>query len=318
MKLLFALLLLVCVSVNLSADAVIIIRGKSRKTSLRVKQAPGKFKQRNNVFEVALRPKREYQTVKISFKALAPDEFSFSIRGEYSKASSSADKQYFEWVDFNLFKVNGKELIGPGAGKDGEKSATVAKVKALKDTVKLKKREELVLEVSLRSTPREEARKLSGDANMTDEQKERLQRREKREKERLAEREKQEKAAKALEEEAAKADTPKTSSRYVNYTPAAQTEPDNFTTRRSLKARRKAAKGGDAQAAGKDAGKGDDKAADKETAEDGEESSEEGKAAGEKPAGKKAAGKKSGKKSGKKAADEKPAADENDAGGADE
>ena len=205
MKKVLALLLLVCLSVNVCADAVLNIKGKARKITLRARKRGGAVvdKQGSSTV-VTLRPKRDFETIKLTFKVLADDEFSFSLAGSYSKDKKIKFKQYFEWVDCNLFRVGDKELIGPKAEKETEKKISVAKSQAIPGTVQAKKGDELVIELSLRLTPREEARKLSSTATLSEEQKERLKRREEREKERQAEREKQAKALKDLEDEAAR------------------------------------------------------------------------------------------------------------------
>ncbi len=205
MKQLLALLLLACVSVSLSAEAVLNIKGKARKITLRARKRGGAvIDKQGNATVVTLRPKRDFETIKLTFKVLADDEFSFTLAGSYSKDKKIKFKQYFEWVDCNLFKVGDKELIGPKAEKEEEKKISVAKSQAIKGTVQAKKGDELVIELSLRMTPRGEAKKLTDTAALSDEAKERLKRREEREKERQAEREKQAKALKDLEDEAAR------------------------------------------------------------------------------------------------------------------
>ena len=205
MKHLLALLLLVCLSVDVCAEAVLTIKGKARRTVLRASRRGGAVVEKQGGSTVVnLRPKRDFETIKLTFKVLADDEFSFSLAGSYSKDKKIKFKQYFEWVDCNLFRVGGKELIGPKAEKEEEKKISVAKSQAIKGTVQAKRGDKLEIELSLRLTPREEARKLSDTAGLSEEAKERLKRREEREKERLAEREKQAKALKALEDEAAR------------------------------------------------------------------------------------------------------------------
>ena len=195
MKRLLALLLLVCVSVNVCAEAVLTIKGKARKTALRARRrGTAVVNSRGNTVVVNLSPRRNFETVKLTFKVLADDEFSFSLAGSYSRDKKIKFKQYFEWVDCNLFRVGDKELIGPKAEKETDKKISVAKAQAVKGTVQAKKGDELVIELSLRLTPRQEARKLTDAATLSDEAKERLKRREERAKERQAEREKEAKA----------------------------------------------------------------------------------------------------------------------------
>ena len=204
MRHLLALLLLVCLSVDVCAEAVLTIKGKGRKITLRpTKRGGAVIDTQGSSTVVTLRPRRDFETIKLTFKVLADDEFSFSLAGSYSK-DKKIKKQYFEWVDCNLFRVGGKELIGPKAEKEDGKKISVAKSQAVKGTVQAKRGDKLEIELSLRLTPREEARKLSDTAGLSEEQKERLKRREEREKERLAEREKQAKALKDLEDEAAR------------------------------------------------------------------------------------------------------------------
>ena len=205
MKHLLALLLLVCVSVSVCAEAVLTIKGKARKITLRaLKRGGAVIDKQGSSTLVTLRPKRDFETLKLTFKVLEDDEFSFSLAGSYSKDKKIKFKQYFEWVDCNLFRVGDKELIGPKAEKETEKKVSVAKARAVPGTVKANTGDKLVIDLSLRATPREEARKLTDSEGLSEEAKERLKRREAREKERLAEREKQAKALKDMEDEAAR------------------------------------------------------------------------------------------------------------------
>ena len=205
MKKLLALLLLVCLSVNVCAEAVLTIKGKARRITLRARKRGGAVVDKlGSSTVVNLRPKRDFETIKLTFKVLADDEFSFSLAGSYSKDKKIKFKQYFEWVDCNLFRVGDKELIGPKAEKETEKKISVAKSQAIPGTVQAKKGDDLVIELSLRLTPRGEAKKLTDTATLSEEAKERLKRREEREKERQAEREKQAKALKDIEDEAAR------------------------------------------------------------------------------------------------------------------
>jgi len=247
MKQLLALLLLVCVSVSLSAEAVLTIRGKARKITLRARKRGGAVIDRQGSSTIVnLRPKRDFETIKLTFKVLADDEFSFTLAGNYSRDKKIKFKQYFEWVDCNLFKAGDKELIGPKAEKEEEKKISVAKSQPIKGTVKAKKGDDLVIELSLRMTPRGDAKKLTDTAALSDEAKERLKRREEREKERQAEREKQAKALKDLEDEAARDRASGTSSFGKKRKPA-----DNQTDEEkpAKGKKKKKGKGGKSQAA---------------------------------------------------------------------
>ena len=247
MKQLLALLLLVCLSVSLSAEAVLNIKGKARKITLRARKRGGAvIDKQGSSTVVTLRPKRDFETIKLTFKVLADDEFSFSLAGSYSKDKKIKFKQYFEWVDCNLFRVGDKELIGPKAEKEEDKKISVAKSQAIKGTVQAKKGDELVIELSLRMTPRGEARKLTDTAALSDEAKERLKRREEREKERQAEREKQAKALKDLEDEAARDRASGTSSFGKKRKPADNQTSDEEKPAKGKK--KKKGKGGKSQA----------------------------------------------------------------------
>ena len=205
MRRLLALLLLVSRCVNVCAEAVLTIKSKGRKITLRASKRGGAvIDKQGSTTVVTLRPKRDFETVKLTFKVLADDEFSFSLAGSYSRNKKLKNRQFFEWVDCNLFRVGDKELIGPKAEKEEDKKISVAKSQSVKGSVQAKRGDNLVIELSLRLTPREEARKLTDTAGLSEEAKERLKRREEREKERLAEREKQAKALKDLEDEAAR------------------------------------------------------------------------------------------------------------------
>ncbi|MBR2374264.1 MAG: hypothetical protein IKA87_08565 [Lentisphaeria bacterium] len=218
MKLISVILAFFCV-LTLSADAVITIKGKAKRTSIRIVAKSGltaNINKLSNSTEVKVSTKKDYQTLKMVFRVLKDDEYSFSIGGEYSKDSGGAGRQFFAWIDCNLFKVNGKELIGPKAEKGGVKNMTVAQTKSVKGTAKLKKGQKLELEVSLRNTPRSESRKRSEEANMTDKQKKRLARKEAREKARASRRAEEEK--KRMEwEKSVKVEKPRTSSRYAMF-----------------------------------------------------------------------------------------------------
>ena len=247
MKHLLALLLLVCVSVSVCAEAVLTIKGKARKITLRaLKRGGAVIDKQGSSTLVTLRPKRDFETLKLTFKVLEDDEFSFSLAGSYSKDKKIKFKQYFEWVDCNLFRVGDKELIGPKAEKEEDKKISVAKSQAIKGTVQAKKGDELVIELSLRMTPRGEARKLTDTAALSDEAKERLKRREEREKERQAEREKQAKALKDLEDEAARDRASGTSSFGKKRKPADNQTSDEEKPAKGKK--KKKGKGGKSQA----------------------------------------------------------------------
>lgn len=273
MKRLLALLLLVCLSVNVCAEAVLNIKGKARKITLRARKRGGAVvDKQGSATVVTLRPKRDFETIKLTFKVLADDEFSFSLAGSYSKDKKIKFKQYFEWVDCNLFRVGDKEMIGPKAEKETEKKISVAKSQAIPGTVQAKKGDELVIELSLRMTPRGEAKKLTDSAGLSDEAKERLKRREEREKERQAEREKQAKALKDLEDEAARDRASGTSSFGKKRKPADNQTSDEEKPAKGKK--KKKGKGGKSQAAEEKAkpAKGGSKEKSKGESKDGEPS----------------------------------------------
>ena len=116
MKRLLALLLLVCVSVNVCAEAVLAIKGKARRITLRARKHGGAaVDEQGSSTMINLRPGRDFETIRLTFKVLADDEFSFSLAGNYSRDKKSKTKQYFEWEDCDLFRVGDKELIGPKA-----------------------------------------------------------------------------------------------------------------------------------------------------------------------------------------------------------
>lgn len=238
MKLLSVILSFLCI-LTLSGNAVINIKGKAKRTSIRITSREGlsaNIDKLSNATEVKVRARKDYQSLKLTFKVLRDDEYTFSIGGEYSKDSGGAGRQFFEWIDCSLFKVNGKELIGPKAGKGNEKPITVAQVKPVKGSVKLKRGQKLEIEVVVRTTPRSEARKRSEEANLTPKQKKRLLRREAREKARAAKRAEEEKKRKAWED-SVKVEKPKTSSRYAFYNTG------KTTSRESSKASKPASTG---------------------------------------------------------------------------
>ena len=287
MKKLLALLLLIGLSVNVCAEAVLTIKGKARKITLRARKRGGAVvDKQGSITVVTLRPKRDFETIKLTFKVLADDEFSFSLAGSYSKDKKIKFKQYFEWVDCNLFRVGGKEMIGPKAEKETEKKISVAKSQAIPGTVQAKKGDELVIELSLRMTPRGEAKKLTDSAGLSDEAKERLKRREEREKERQAEREKQAKALKDLEDEAARDRASGTSSFGRKRKPADNQTSDEEKPAKGRK--KKKSKGGTSQtteekskpAKGEAKGKGKAKGGSMDAEKDGGEPSESGNPGG--------------------------------------
>jgi len=276
MKHLLALLLLVCFSVSICAEAVLTIKGKARRTALRAsKRGVAVVEKQGSATVVNLRPKRDFETIKLNFKVLADDELSFSLAGNYSRNKKLKSKQFFEWVDCNLFRVGDKELIGPKAEKEEDKKISVAKSQAVKGSVKVKKGDNLVIELSLRLTPREEARKLSDTAGLSAEEKERLKRREEREKERQAEREKQAKALKDLEDEAARERA--SGKRTFGYVPKKTDGKDQAADEEKPAKGKKKKKGKKYQAAeetkpakGEGKAKGESKAKSKDKSEDGE------------------------------------------------
>lgn len=201
MKLLSVIICFLC-ALTLWADAVIVIKGKAKRSSLKIEERSGlasRVRRYNATTEVGLRPRKKFQSAKLTFKVLNDDEYTFTIGGGYTRTDGDR-KDAFEWVDCTLFRVNGKDLIGPQAGKEGKKSETLSRPKPVKGSVKLKKGDKLTMEVTLRSTPKKEAKKRSAEGSMSKRQKERMKREEAKEKERAAAAARAEKERKAVEE----------------------------------------------------------------------------------------------------------------------
>ena len=198
MKLLSVITFLLFCTLTLWGDAVVVIKGKARRSSLKLTERSGipcRVRRYSAATEVAVRARKKVQDVKLTFKVTGDDEYTFTLGGGYTRKDGDK-KDEFEWIDCTLFKVNGKEFIGPNAGKEGTKSETLSRPKAVKGSVKVKKGDTLKLELSLRSTPRKEARKREAESSMSKRQKERLKREEEKDKQRALEREKEEKLRK--------------------------------------------------------------------------------------------------------------------------
>ena len=157
MKFLSLIICFLC-ALSLWADAVIVIKGKERRSSIKIEDRAGltaRVRRYNTTTEVGLRPRKKFQSAK---------------------------------------------LTGPKVEKGGQKSQTLSRPKAVKGSVKLKKGAKLIIEVTLRSTPKKEAKKRSAEGTMSKRQKERLKREEAKDKARKAEAEREEKARKAADE----------------------------------------------------------------------------------------------------------------------
>lgn len=201
MKLLSLIITFLCV-LTLSADAVIVIKGKNRRSSLKIEDRSGltaRVRRYNTNTEIGLRPRKKPQTAKLTFKVLADDEFTFTLGGGYTRTEGDR-KDVFEWIDCTLLRINGKDLIGPKVEKGGKKSETLSRPKALPGSVKLKRNEKLTLEVTLRSTPKKEARKRQAEGSMSKRQKERAKREEAKEKARAEEEAREKKEREAVAE----------------------------------------------------------------------------------------------------------------------
>ena len=156
-----AVICFLCTALTLSADAVLVIKGKGRRTAVKVEERTGiscRVASHNRNVEVAIRPRKDYQSVKITFKVVNDDDLSFTFGGGYTRSDGNK-KNNFEWVDCSLLKIDGQELIGPNAGKDGKKVESFFRPKALKAQVKAKRGGKLTVEITLRSTPRKEVKK---------------------------------------------------------------------------------------------------------------------------------------------------------------
>lgn len=165
-KLLLLIICLLC-ALNLCADVVLTIKGKGKQRSLKRESQSGPaanigvFKKN---LEISFRPKKKFQTVKAVFKVLSDDELSFTFGGGYIR-SNGIKKKDFEWIDCSYLRINGKELIGPNAGKEGKKITPFSKPQDLKEKIKVKKGDKLTIEMEVRATSKKEAKKLEAAKN---------------------------------------------------------------------------------------------------------------------------------------------------------
>ena len=137
------------------------MKGKARRSSIKIAERSGitcRVRRYNDTTEVAIRARKKFQSAKLTFKVTGDDEITFTLGGGYTRKEGDK-KDEFEWIDCTLFKVNGQEMIGPKAGKEGKKSETLSRPKPIKGSVKIKKGGTLTLELTVRSTPRKEAKK---------------------------------------------------------------------------------------------------------------------------------------------------------------
>ena len=226
MKFLTVILLCLFSALSLCGEAVLVIKGKSSRGSLKVQRQKGiVFRRSNATAELGVRTRKNFQRTKVELKVLRDDEFVFSFGGGFTRNTASK-KNKFEWIDCTLLKVNDLELIGPNAGKDvpdgkaakggkavkgvktakggkaagkeAEKITTVGPRKALKGSVKVRKGDTLKVEMIVRATSRDEVKKRSAEGSMTERQKARMQKEAEKEKIRAAEREKAEKERQAV------------------------------------------------------------------------------------------------------------------------
>ena len=201
MKLLSVIICFLC-ALTLWADAVIVVKGKARRSSLKLEDRSGlssRVRRYNGTTEIGLRPRKKFQSAKLTFKVLNDDEYTFTFGGGYTRTEGDR-KDAFEWIDCTLLRVNGQDLIGPKVEKGGKKSETLSRPKPVKGSVKLKRGAKLTIEVTLRATPKKEAKKRSAEGSMSKRQKERLKREEAKDKERAAAAARAEKERKAVEE----------------------------------------------------------------------------------------------------------------------
>ena len=141
MKSLLLIIFFLFCSVTLWGDAVIVIKGVNRRPSIKLAEHSGascRVKRHSGAIEVSCRPKRQFQNTKLTFKVLSDDDFAFTVGGGYIRKEGNK-KDEFDWIEYSLFKVNGLEMIGSGSGKGGNKSECVARPKAVKGSVKVKK-----------------------------------------------------------------------------------------------------------------------------------------------------------------------------------
>ena len=71
----------------------------------------------------------------------------FTFGGGYTRTDGNK-KNDFEWIDCSLLKIDGQELIGPNAGKDGKKEESFSRPKALKAQVKVKRGGKFTVELN--------------------------------------------------------------------------------------------------------------------------------------------------------------------------
>ena len=111
-----------------------------------------------------LYPKKKFLATKTVFKVLSDDELSFFFGGGYIR-SNGIKKKDFEWIDCSYLRINGKEIVGPKAGKDGKKITPFSKPQDLKEKIKVKKGDKLTIEMEVRATSKKEAKKLEAAKN---------------------------------------------------------------------------------------------------------------------------------------------------------
>ena len=162
-----AVICFLCTALTLSADAVLVIKGKGRRSAIKVDQRAGipcRVSRHNRNTEVAIRPRKDFQNVKITFKVVNDDELTFTFGGGYTRSDGNR-KNDFEWIDCSLLKIDGQELIGPNAGKDGKKEESFSRPKALKAQAKVKRGGKFTVELTLRSTPKKEVKKKESESS---------------------------------------------------------------------------------------------------------------------------------------------------------
>jgi hypothetical protein len=196
-------LLLFCGALTLPGDAVVLIKGKANRTrNLKLIQDSGcrgsKF---SGATEVTFKPRKNLQKYKLVLQVRGDDEFNLTFGGGYSRLEESHKKRP-DWILCDLFKVNGKELIGP---KGSVKEELLSRPKPMPGTIKLKKGEKLVIEFSVRALSKKEAKAAEKKASFTKlskRQQEQVKREEEKDKARAAEREKELQERKASDEKA--------------------------------------------------------------------------------------------------------------------
>ena len=190
------LALLVCFlcTLTLCADAVLVIKGKARRSALKRESQSGlgcDIRRYKSDFEVSFRPRKKFEKAKLVFRATGEDEFTFTFGGGYIRSEGNK-KNVFEYIDCDLLRINGKDYIGPKVEQGGKKSDTLYRPAPLKGSLKVKKGDKVTIELSFRSTPKKEAKKL--EAAKDPRLKEKMQREAERAKDRNAEKEREEKA----------------------------------------------------------------------------------------------------------------------------